>query len=573
MILKRPAEEVLRGEPAAPGIAVARAMLFEHFTVPVFRVGIQQREAPRELRRFESARRVSIEQLRDIRANTDRALGGEHAYLFEAQRLMLEDPLLVDRVREVIRTEQVNAEWAVRTVLRELEAVFAGLADDYLSQRKGDIADVGGRLLQNLAGGRQPVLARQEQKHVLAAENVRPSDTAEMDWEKTVAIIMEAGGPTYHTAILARTHDVPCVTGVSGLMQRLRTGLPLVVDGSEGLVILNPSPATRRSYRRKLLQERRRRRRLLAAAESRCETADGQEIVLMANLDEPGEIGLVQESGASGVGLFRTERLAVDEIPNEEEQFRVYRRLARKLHPEPLVVRAFDLEATSLGRAPELNPALGLRGTRLLLQASAIFETQIRAVLRAAVGTNMQLMFPMICGLEEFRSAKTHVRAAVRSLRQRKAAFEEIPIGAMLEVPSAAATADLLVKEAEFLSIGTNDLMQYLFGADRANERVSRLNDPLHPALVRTIRFVTRVTERSGVPLAVCGEIAAEPLIIPLLLGFGVRTFSMSPNALPEVKRIIRQIRLESARELAETSVRQHTAREIRARLHAYRRR
>ena len=557
-------EILLRGEPAAPGIAVARTVLFERLAVPVFRLAIRRGEVPREIARFEEARERSVHQLREIRENTDRALGSDHAYLFEAQRLMLEDALLVDRVREIIGAERVNAEWAVRTVLRELEAVFVGLADDYLRQRKGDIADVGARLLGNLAGGWRPVLARQEEKHVLAAEDVRPSDTAEMDWGKTSALVMEAGGPTYHTAILARTHDVPCVTGVRGLMRHIRAGLPLVVDGSEGIVIVNPTPQTVRAYHRKRNRQEERRRELLAAAAPRCVTADGEPVVLMANVDEPGEIGLVRQNGAAGVGLFRTERLVNDEIPSEEQQFRVYRDLAAAVHPEPLVIRAFDLDATSIGRAREHNPALGLRGTRLLIQASAIFETQIRAVLRAAANTNVQLMFPMIGGVEEFGAARTHVRAAVRSLRQRGASFREVPVGAMLEVPSAAATVDLLVKEAEFLSIGTNDLMQYLFGADRANERVARLNDPFHPALLRTMRFVTRATKRSGVPLAVCGEVAAEPLVIPLLLGFGVRTFSMSANALPEVKRIISGVRIDAAEELARQSVRLGTARRVR---------
>ena len=564
---RRPTDTVLRGEPAAPGIAVARTMLFERLTVPVFRTEIGRREIGREIRRFHEARDRAGKQLQEIRESTRRALGKDHAYLFEAQRLMLEDPLLVDRVQEVIRSEQVGAEWAVRTVLRELEAVFDGLADEYLRQRKGDIADVGGRLLQNLAGTPRPVRERRERKHIVAAEDLRPSDTAEIDWNKTAGVVMEAGGPTYHTAILARTHDVPCVTGVPGLLRHIRAGLPLVVDGFKGIVVVNPSPKMLGEYRRKRERERERRRRLLAAAATRAETADGHRVTLMANIDEPGEIGLVRRNGAEGVGLFRTERMAAQEIPSEEEQFRIYRNLARELDPHPLVVRAFDLNATNIGRSREQNPALGLRGVRLLVEASGIFETQIRAVLRAGVHGNIQLMFPMVGGLEEFRAARTHVGAAIRVLRHRETPFREVPIGAMLEVPSAAATADILAQEAEFLSIGTNDLMQYLFGADRANERVAHFNDPLHPALLRTVRFVTRVARRSGVPLAVCGEVAAEPLMIPLLLGFGVRTFSMSPNAVPEVKRLISVQDTAQAEDIAQQSVRLTTARRVRARI------
>ena len=563
----RGGESVLRGEPAAPGISVAPTIVFERRAVPVFRVEISRREIGREIRRFTNARDRAAEQLREIRESTRRALGQDRAYLFEAQRLMLADPLLVDRVQEVIRSERVNAEWGVRTVLRELEAVFDGLADDYLRQRKGDIADVGGRLLQNLGGATRPSLERWERRHVVAADDLRPSDTTELDWSKIRGVIMEAGGPTYHTAILARTHDVPCVTGIPGLLDHIHTDLPVVVDGSEGIVVVNPTPETVAEYRRKRERERERRRRLLAATASQARTSDGERVVLMANMDEPGEIELVRRNGAEGVGLFRTERIAVQEIPSEEEQFRIYRDLARALDPHPLVIRAFDLTATDIGRAPELNPALGLRGARLLVMASGIFETQIRAVLRAAAYGKVQLMFPMVGGLEEFRAARTHVRAAVRALRYRDAPFREVPVGAMLEVPSAAATADLLGQEAEFLSIGTNDLMQYLFGVDRANERVAHFSDPLHPALLRTIRFVTRVARRSGLPLAVCGEVAAEPLMLPLLLGFGVRTFSMSPNAIPEMKRLIAVQDTRRAEEIAQQSVRLTTSRRVRARV------
>lgn len=559
---------VLRGEPAAPGIAVARTLPFERMAVPVFRIDIPKRAAAREVRRFRAAQERAIEQVRRIRESTRKALGGDRAFLFEAQRLMLEDPLLVDRVEEIIGSDLVNAEWAVRTVLRELESVFEGLSDEFLRQRKGDIEDVGGRLLRNLSGaGTSGPAAPTTGKRIVAAADLLPSDTALLDWSRTVGLAMEAGGPTYHTAILARSQDVPCVTGVRDLMRHLESGVEMVLDGSEGLVVVDPAPDTVARYRKKRARRRQRLRRLRAAGD-RPTTRDGVRVALMANLDEPDEIRFAAENGAEGVGLFRTEHLALGGIPDEEEQYRIYRDLAAAVAPHPFVIRAFDLDVTSVGWAPERNPALGLRGVRLLLEAaSGIFETQIRAALRAAVHGNVQLMFPMVGGLEEFRAARTHVTAAVRALRHRGDAFREVPLGAMLEVPSAAATADILVREAEFLSIGTNDLMQYLFGADRANQRVARFSDAFHPALLRTIRFAARVTERSGVPLAVCGEVAAEPLVIPLLLGFGLRTFSMSPHSIPEVKRAIASLDTGEAEELAQESVHLTTARRVRARV------
>lgn len=561
---------VLRGEAAAPGIAVARTVLFERLVVPVFRLAIPRRETAREVRRFQRALDEADAQLRRIRDSTREALGKDHAYLFEGQRLMLRDPLLADRVRAEIRDRQVNAEWALRTVIRELEAVFDGLADEYLRERKGEIADVGGRLLQNLAGRAAPLPERGDRKQVVAAEDLRPSDTAELDWSRTLGIVMEAGGPTYHTAILARTHDVPCVTGVRGLLRHLRIGAPIVVDGTEGVVVIGPSRDTLQDYRRRRLRARERRKRLVAATAGRAVTADGEPVSVLANIDEPGEIASVRENGAEGVGLFRTEGLAAPEIPGEEDQVRIYRDLARDLHPHPLVVRAFDLDATRIGRQRETNPALGLRGTRLLCHASSLFETQIRAVLRAAVEGTLQLLFPMVGGIEEFRAARTHVNAAKRALRHRQTPFREVPLGAMLEVPSAAATADHLAEEVDFLSVGTNDLMQYLFGADRANERVASFHDPLHPALLRTIRFAARVAARTRTPITVCGEMAADPQVIPLLIGFGVRSFSLTPHAVPEVKRIIGRIHAGEAAELARASVHLTTARRVRARLLRY---
>ncbi len=558
---------ILRGEAAAPGIAVAPATLFERSVVPIFRVTVSLRQIPFELRRFDLACEQAAQQLEAIKNSTRKALGNDHAYLFEAQKLMLQDPVLIGRVREVIRSDRSNAEWALGKILGELEAVFDGLADDYLRQRRGDIADVGGRLLKNLAGGSSKGLHALERSHVVIAEDLGPSDAAELDWPHVAAMAMEVGGPTYHSAILARTHGVPCVTGVPDLRRQVTIGRPVVVDGFDGSVVVNPSEATLRTVRRKRARERERRRRLLRAAANRAETADGQRVTLLANIDSPDELDLVRQNGAEGVGLFRTERIAGQPAPDEEEQFRIYRNLARDLAPHPLVIRAFDLDATALGRSREQNPALGLRGTRLLMEATGVLETQIRAVLRAALHGNIQLMFPMVGGLEEFRAARTHVGVVARALRKRNINFQDVPVGAMLELPSAAATADFLAGEADFLSIGTNDLMQYLFGADRANERVAHFNDPFHPAFLRTIRFAIRAAQGTETPLAICGEVAREPLVMPLLLGFGVRTFSMTPQAIPEVKNLIGGVDIGFAEKLASEIVHLATSRRIRARV------
>lgn len=562
---------VLRGTGVSSGIVIARALVFQREEVPIFRIPVARLEVRAECKRVEAALRLTRRQLREMKSRTGEALGKEHAYIFDAQLLMLDDPLLVERILEVIRTERVNAEWAVKVTLDELVEIFDGIQDDYLRERKGDIFDVAGRLLRNMAGGQHHAIVKLERDYVLVSDNVRPSDTAQFDWKHIAGLTMEGGSRTYHTAILSRSLGIPCVVGVPHLMEHVDHGATLVLDGRAGVVVVNPDRRTLREYRAKSKQHRTWERKLVSLRELPAETTDGYRITLQANLDFPEESKSALQSGAEGVGLFRSEYFLArhgEDFPTEEEQYRVYRDLAEKMRPSPVIVRTFDLAGGQIdGRADsEPNPALGLRGARLLMRHKDLFKIQLRALLRARCHGNVKVMFPMVSGVEELRQARALLEEAKEELRATGQAFEpDLPCGLTLEVPSATATADLLAREADFFSIGSNDLMQYLLAVDRGNEQVSYLYAPLHPALLRTLRFTIDAGHQTGIRVAMCGEMASDPLLVVLLVGLELDELSMNPLSIPWVKSVIRNLSAAEAREIARVALELSTADEIAA--------
>jgi phosphotransferase system enzyme I (PtsI) len=383
-------------------------------------------------------------------------------------------------------------------------------------------------------------------------------------------LAMETGSRTYHTAIIARSLGIPCVVGVRDLMSKVDHGAPLVLDGGEGIVVVNPDRATLREYRARQRSQELRVRKLEHLRELPAETSDGFRIVLQANVEFPEECDTAQAQGAQGIGLFRSEWFLTrkrGEFPSEEEQYETYRRMAEQMKPWSVIVRAFDLSADQLGEEPsyaEANPALGLRAIRLLLKRKDLFKDQLRALLRARVHGNVKVMFPMVSGVGEFREALAVVEEAKAELRRDGTPFaEDLPCGVTLEVPSAAATADLLAREAAFFSIGTNDLIQYLLGVDRGNDQVSYLYEPLHPAILRTLRFVIDSAHAAGVKVGMCGEMAADPVLVVLLVGFGLDELSMNAVSIPTVKNIIRHLMAKEAREIAEEALRRPTVREV----------
>jgi phosphotransferase system enzyme I (PtsI) len=561
----------LTGLGVSPGVGIGRALVLKRgtrdlrFRVPAFLVD-------REIERLMDARTKSREQIQQIKERIARSVGDEHAYLFDAQLLMLDDAMLIERARTIIRNERLNAESALQRALDYISALFDQAQDNYLRERKGDVADVVGRLCMNLRVAGDPVdLFRDlEGPLVLVADEITPSVIAQLDWQRLAALVTDAGSWTYHTAILARSIRVPAVAGLHNASATVPPGAQVAVDGTTGEVFVDPDPET-------LSQVQTRQKRRQAYEQSLDEyrdlpavTEDGEEIRLEANVESPDDAVRARERGAEGIGLFRSEFLLAgggQAALTEDAQYRAYRKLVETAAPRRVTIRTFDVSETQLRidhaaiegtRAP-----LGLRGIRLSLSLDEIFQAQLRALLRAAAHGPLRVMFPFVSGLEEFRAARAAVGRAADALRVRGEPAPDVPIGVMIEVPSAALTADLLAQEADFFSIGTNDLIQYCLAVDRTDDRVSRLYDPLHPAILRTVRLVVRAGRHSRIPTAVCGEMASDPVLLTLLVGLGLREFSMAPAAIPLAKRVLRGLKASDAKHTASRALRARTTAEV----------
>jgi phosphotransferase system enzyme I (PtsI) len=563
----------LPGIGISPGIAVGEALLMERETVPVFRLLLPPEGVEGEVQRLSRAVEASRRQLQAIKERLSREIGAPHAYIFDAQLLMLDDPLLLDRTVVVIREEHVNAEWALRTVWDQLHSLFAEFGDVYLKERTSDLDDVLGRVLLNLAGAADaPSLSRLPGPRVLIAVDVTPSEAAALDWEQVVAVATDGGSRTDHTAIIARSLGIPAVAGLHGATRRVPAGALVVVDGDRGVVVVEPSRPALEGFHaareRGLLE----RRQLQETSTLSAATRDGVSVRLEANVEFIEEASTARLYGAEGIGLFRTEYLLGRSRPwpTEEQQVEVYRRLLDEMHPHPVTVRTWDIgrEDVAPGRPSVVNPALGERALRLVEHHAAPFRTQLRALLRAAAHGPLRIMFPFVGGVSDLRAARTLLDECRGSLRRDGIAFAEVvPIGITLELPSAALTADLLAPEVDFFSVGTNDLIQYLLAVDRSDPRVSTLYQPLHPAVLRAIRQAVVASRGAGVPLAVCGEMASDPLHALVLLGLGVRQLSMSPASIPRVKAAIRSGEAAKAEEVALACLAMATAEDIEGRL------
>jgi phosphoenolpyruvate-protein phosphotransferase (PTS system enzyme I) len=561
----------LTGLGVSPGIGVGKALVIKRgtrdlrFRVPTALVG-------RELERLDAARDRSREQIQQIKERIAATVGVEHAYLFDAQLLMLDDAMLMGRAEETIRTERLNAESALQRALEYISTVFEDAHDAYLRERKGDVADVVGRLTMNLraAGDPTDLFKDLEGPLVLVAHDVTPSIIAQLDWQRLAALITDAGSWTNHTAILARSLHVPAVAGLHNASVIVAPGEVVAVDGTSGEVLVDPDPET-------LAQFETRQRRRQAHEQSLEEyrdlpaiTEDGVEIRLEANIEAPDDAARARERGAEGIGLFRSEFLLAgggQAALTEEAQYQAYRRLVESAAPQRVTVRTFDVSEPQLriehAAVEGTRSPLGMRGVRLSLAIDEIFQAQLRALLRAAAHGPLRIMFPFVSGLDELRAARRAVERAAESLRARGTRVPSVPIGVMIELPSAALTADLLATEAEFFSIGTNDLIQYCLAVDRTDDRLSRLYEPLHPAIIRAIRLVVRAGRRARIPVAVCGEMAADPMLLTLLVGLGLREFSMASTAIPLAKRVIRGLRAADARVAASRALRSHTAEDV----------
>ncbi len=561
----------LHGTGVSPGIAVGRALVMERDAAPVFRLAIEPSRVDAEVERLSAALASSREQLAAIKDRLSKEVGAKHAYIFDAHLLMLEDPMLRERAVAVVREERVNAEWALRSVSESLHTLFSQFSDAYLRERSTDLDDVIGRVQLNLRGSSEaPSLERLPGPVVLVAGDLTPSEAAELDWERVLAIVTDVGSSTYHTAIIARSLGIPAIAGLKGATRQIPPGSLLVVDGTRGELVVEPSGSALDRFREAQQRHRQEEERLRGTRALPARTLDGVEVRLEANVEFPEEAATAQLHGADGIGLFRSEYLLGRGLrwPSEEQQLDVYRRLVEQMHPHAVTVRTWDVGLEAFGPAgpSSPNPALGERALRLLRRSPDPFRVQLRALLRAGHHGPVRIMFPFVSGTADLRLALKLLEEARAELRAEGVDFrEDVPVGVNLEVPSAAVVADLLASEVDFFSVGTNDLIQYLLAVDRTDPRVSSLYEPLHPAVLRTLAQIARAALVHERPLSVCGEMAGHPIEAVLLVGLGYRQLSMAPSAIPRVKAALRAVRAADARAVAERCLRLPTCEEIAA--------
>ena len=561
---------VLNGLGVSPGVGIGRALVVTRGTRDL-RFRVPERRVASELARLDDARARARAQLQRIKERIEQAAGAGHAYMFDAQLLMLDDPMLVERAAAIIRDERLNAASALRRALDEISSVFDGVEDSYLRERKGDVEDVVGRLCMNLRSTVEPsdLFKDLEGPLVLVADELSPSIVAQLDWQRLAALVTDAGSWTYHTAILARSLHVPAVAGLRHASATIAPGALVAVDGGSGDVLVDPPEDTLTELEARSRKRRAYERSLAEYRDLPSVTLDGTPIRIEANVEIPEEAARAKERGAEGIGLYRSEFLLAGTTVaslDEDAQYSVYRRLLEEMDGSRVTVRTFDVSESQLGvpgHAEGSRAPLGLRGLRLSLSFDALFQAQLRALLRAAAQGPLRIMFPFVTGIEELRAAKAAVAHAAEALRAKGMSVPDVPIGIMIEVPSAALTVDLLAEEADFFSIGTNDLIQYCLAVDRTDDRVSRLYEPLHPAILRVLRHVARGARRRGLPVSVCGEMAADPVMLPLLAGLGLREFSMTPAAIPMAKQVVRGLRISETARLASRALKAATAADV----------
>ncbi len=558
----------LRGHGVSPGVAVGRALRLSRRTGgPRLQLGASEADA--EATRLRAAVASAREQLEQIARRVAEMVGAEQAALFDGQRLMLGDPLLVGRAEELVRREHINAEWALERSHEEVRAVLGQTPDAYLKERQGDIADVVGRLKLNLSGTRGigEILRDLEGPHVLVADEIPPSMAAQVDWTRVSGFISEAGSWTYHTAILARSLRIPGVVDLSNAVDRVPPAALVALDGTTGEVLLNPTPAALEELQARGGGRAPSRDVLADECPLPAVTGDGTPVILEANIQLPNEIVTARRAGVESVGLYRSERLLAGEglqRLSEEAQYEVYRDLVAAAAPGRATIRTFDTTEEQVVPGAVTSPVpFGLQGIRLSLAHPELFRRQLRALLRAARHGQLRILLPFVSCVEEWRQARQLLSQVERGVRAGGQDVRAVPVGIMIELPSAALTADLLAREADFLSIGTNDLVQYCFAADRADDRLAHLHTPTSPAVLRLIRLVVRAARRRGIPVAMCGEMAATPHVLPLLVGLGVLEFSVSPIAIPGARQALSRVHVREARALAARALRCVTAHEV----------
>ncbi|PTX92554.1 phosphoenolpyruvate--protein phosphotransferase [Opitutus sp. ER46] len=572
-------EIVVQGIAASQGIAYGQIFLFVRSEVEIPTYQVDPAKRIDEVARFDRALVMTRQQIARIKAEVEKNIGPEEAAIFDAHLMVLEDQALIGETIRAFESTGNNIETCFNLVSQRYIKAFSEIDDEYLRERAGDLRDVTQRVLQNLLGQTENALNRLADQRIVVSHEISPSDSATLDRSATLAIVTDSGSKTSHAVIVARSMKVPAVVGVRNLTQRVKSGDWAIVDGYDGIVILNPTESTLFRYGK--VQERKKsfESRLLEANREPAITKDGVSVTLMANIEKADEVGIVKNFFAQGVGLFRTEFLFMNaaRMPSEQEQFVAYKSAAAALAPQPVIIRTLDIGGDKpLSLQADLfpkedNPFMGFRAIRFCLEHQDIFKDQLRAILMASAHGKVRIMYPMISGSEEMARANAVLAECMTELKQRGQPFDEnIEVGAMIEIPSAAATIDLLAPDCAFFSIGTNDLIQYLLAIDRVNDRIAHLYEPTHPAVLRTLQHIVEEAHKHGIPVSVCGEMAGDPVFSPLLLGLGVDALSMSPAWIPSVKYLVRAMTMAEARALAAEALTLGSPKEIYARCDAF---
>jgi phosphoenolpyruvate-protein phosphotransferase (PTS system enzyme I) len=572
-------ETIVQGIAASQGIAYGQIFVYLQSDVEVPGYQVEPEKRIDEVARFDRALVVTRQQISKIKNEVEKNIGPEEAAIFDAHLMVLEDEALIgETIREFEATGR-NIETCFHKISSRYVQAFSEIDDEYLRERAGDLRDVAQRVLHNLLGQAENSLNRLADQRIVVASDISPSESATLDRSAALALVMDSGSKTSHAVIVARSMKIPSVVGVRNLTARVINGDWAIVDGYDGLIILNPSESTLFRYGKIQEQKKSFEARLLEVNRQPAVTLDGISVALMANIEKAEEVTKAKAYYADGIGLFRTEFLFLNtsRIPSEQEQFVAYKTVAEAMAPLPVVIRTLDLggDKPMVGKADlfpkENNPFMGFRAIRFCLEHQDIFKEQLRAILMASNYGKVRVMYPMISGAEELARANAVLEECRVELRGRNVPFDEnIQVGTMIEIPSAAQTADLLAKQCAFFSIGTNDLIQYLLAIDRVNDRIAHLYEPTHPAILRTLRTIVDEAHRQKLPVSVCGEMAGDPVFAPLLLGLGVDCLSMSPAWLPSVKFLIRAMTMADARALAVEALSLSSPKEIYARCDAF---
>ncbi|UCH83289.1 MAG: phosphoenolpyruvate--protein phosphotransferase [Candidatus Latescibacterota bacterium] len=567
--------EIIRyGISAAPGIVIGTAFVVDSQVLRVPRTRVSQDRAEAEIVRFQEALDITRGELLQIKSDLADQLGDDHAKIFDAHMLILDDVMVKESTESLIRAESYNAAWALDIVISKIVTSLGNIGDEYLKDRSADILDVKQRVLRKLLGIESEHRQNPTEPSIIVAHELSPSETAQLDRRYVLGYATDLGGRTSHTAIMARSQGVPAVVGLEDTRPLIETGDTVVLDGNCGTIVINPLDGTRETYEKEIEHWRQFEEQLLTLTGYPAETLDHRKIELMANIDLPEEVASALDYGAEGVGLFRTEYffIAQDQLPTEEEQYRVYRTLVEKMKGKPVTIRVLDIGgdkiAGYLHNSPELNPFMGWRGIRFLLTRKDIFKTQLRAIYRASAHGPVRMMFPLIVGVDEVVQAKKICEEIKHELTLARYKIDpDVEIGIMIETPSAVVLANALAKEVDFFSIGTNDLIQYTMAVDRGNTKISHLYQHLHPSIIRFLKMTADSARKNGVPAAICGEMCVDPMSAVVLVGLGLEEFSCSPNLIPEVKKTIRSVTFDECKTLVKKILKLSTTDKIEKRV------